>query len=92
MTGHECKKALAEGKTICGTLIVTPSPKWLKYIDMGSIDRQIEWAKKTGMNLLFHSGDMYLFLDTLRHDMLKFRNELKIPFLEKSITIDASSE
>jgi len=38
MTGFECKKALREGKTICGTLIVSPSPKWLKYIGKGNLD------------------------------------------------------
>ena len=43
---------------------------------MGSINRQVEWAKKTGMNLLFHSGDMYLFLETLRNDFSLFRREL----------------
>jgi 2-keto-3-deoxy-L-rhamnonate aldolase RhmA len=26
MTGFECKKALGAGKTICGSLIVSPSP------------------------------------------------------------------
>ena len=45
---------------------------------MGGIDRQVEWAKKTGMNLLFHSGDMYLFLDALRRDFSIFSNELGI--------------
>ena len=52
---------------------------------MGSIDRQVEWAKKTGMNLLFHSGDMYLFLDALRMDLRTFRKELGIKNSEGEI-------
>ena len=43
---------------------------------MGSIDRQIEWAAQTGMNLLFHSGDMHLFVEAARRDLLKFRRSL----------------
>jgi 4-hydroxy-2-oxoheptanedioate aldolase len=44
---------------------------------MGGIERQIQWAKKTGMNLLFHSGDMYIFVESLRKDLLSFRQELR---------------
>lgn len=40
---------------------------------MGGIDRQIEWAKESGMNMVFHSGDMYLFIEQLRRDLQKFR-------------------
>lgn len=43
---------------------------------MGGIDRQIQWAKKSGMNMVFHSGDMYIFMEQLRLDLLKFRSEL----------------
>jgi 4-hydroxy-2-oxoheptanedioate aldolase len=40
---------------------------------MGGIERQIEWAKQAGMNLLFHSGDMYIFVENLRKDLEEFR-------------------
>ena len=43
---------------------------------IGDIERQIQWAKKTGMNILLHSGDMYLFLEALHRDIKTFRNEL----------------
>ncbi len=43
---------------------------------MGDISRQIEWAKETGMNLLFHSGDMYIFVENLRKDLNAFRESL----------------
>ena len=45
---------------------------------IGDIERQIQWAKKTGMNLLLHSGDMYLFLEALHRDIETFRNELDL--------------
>lgn len=43
---------------------------------MGNIDRQIEWAKESGMNMVFHSGDMHLFIEQLRRDLKKFRQAL----------------
>ncbi len=43
---------------------------------MGGIERQIQWARKTGMNLLFHTGDMYIFVEELRKDLLAFRQSL----------------
>jgi 4-hydroxy-2-oxoheptanedioate aldolase len=45
---------------------------------IGGIERQIQWAKKTGMNLLFHSGDLYFFVESLRLDLAEFRQELDI--------------
>jgi 4-hydroxy-2-oxoheptanedioate aldolase len=45
---------------------------------MGGIGRQIQWAKKTGMNLLFHSGDLYIFVDSLHRDLVDFRRELSL--------------
>ncbi len=38
MTGQEIKSALKEGKRVYGTLVVSTSPKWLKYIKNTGID------------------------------------------------------
>ncbi len=43
---------------------------------MGEIDKQIAWAKESGMNLLFHSGDMHIFMENLRKDVSTFRENL----------------
>ena len=51
MTGYECKQALAAGGTICGTLIVSPSPKWVKYIDKASLDFVFIDTEHVGLDL-----------------------------------------
>jgi 4-hydroxy-2-oxoheptanedioate aldolase len=38
MTGKEIKSALKQGKNVYGTLVVSTSPKWLKYIKNTGID------------------------------------------------------
>lgn len=45
---------------------------------LGPIARQIDWAKQTGMNLLFHSGDVYAFIDSTRDDLTAFRQALSL--------------
>ena len=51
MTGQEIKAALKEGKRVYGSLIVSTSPKWLKYI------------KNIGMDFVFidteHVGKLW---------------------------------
>ncbi|MCI8648878.1 MAG: aldolase [Anaerotruncus sp.] len=51
MTGYECKQAMAAGKTICGTLIVSPSPKWVKYIDKAGLDFVFIDTEHVGLDL-----------------------------------------
>ena len=51
MTGYECKQALAAGETICGTLIVSPSPKWLKYIGNAGLDFVFIDTEHVGLDL-----------------------------------------
>ena len=38
MNGRDMKRTLREGGTVCGTLIVSPSPKWLKYVGQIGLD------------------------------------------------------
>ncbi len=38
MTGHEIKTVLKEGNRVYGTLVVSTSPKWLKYIKNAGLD------------------------------------------------------
>lgn len=38
MTGEELRTALHDGRRVYGTLIVSSSPKWLKYIDKTGLD------------------------------------------------------
>ena len=38
---------------------------------LGDIDQQIEWAHKSGMNMLWHSGDIYAFVSSMKRDSEK---------------------
>ena len=43
---------------------------------LGPIENQIAWAKETGINLLFHSGDLYVFVSNMKKDIAAFREAL----------------
>lgn len=43
---------------------------------LGDISRQIGWAKKTGMNMLWHSGDVYAFVSGMKRDIAAYRQAL----------------
>ena len=45
---------------------------------LGPIAQQIAWARDTGMNMLFHSGDIYAFVAGMREDIGTFRQALNL--------------
>lgn len=42
---------------------------------LGEIGQQIEWAQKSGMNMLWHSGDIYAFVNGIKQDIARYRRE-----------------
>ncbi len=43
---------------------------------LGDIEHQIRWAEKTGMNMLWHQGDVYIFVNGLKRDIGRFKAEV----------------
>ncbi len=58
---------------------------------LGDIEHQIRWAEKTGMNMLWHQGDVYIFVNGLKRDVGRFKSAVgasKDEYVHKNINIE----